>query len=546
VNASNEIHGLRSLLRAKDKEIERLQDQIKALQLSRDTVTQSIQRELDQYKSLHTELANVVRHAVKPKPATARPGGFDRTRTCFVELGRYGDIINVLPICRDVFHSTGHRPVVVVAEAFAPLFDGVGYADPLPMALETVDIQPAIKEARTKFDKVIVSQVYARGWHPSKLTPAYNVESWRLAGYLDRWADASMKLVFDRRDYRRERALISKVWPEADKPVVLINGVGHSSPFAGRAAFQARVFERWQDEVAFVDLGDIQAERIFDLVGLMELADGVVTTDTATLHLAAATLTPTVALLSDGGGWKQTSPRCNCVLKFTAGEWQSNVDAFDAAMMDWIVAYRTRKVVHTFERHPTKDPRIARAQATWGRDGWVLAPYEKYARNARSEIGDPRELPYLRDVLAHGLRVAGPRDYLVFTNDDNGLADTADAEVRRVLGRAVMATGRRSAPEDPGHIGRDLLAFRADWLRNNIELVPDFILGAPEWDLWAAAQARKLAGLTWTTETSAVDAPMCEVAIGTVLHEAHAAHWSGHQQEPASLHNKLLCGSENA
>jgi hypothetical protein len=253
--------------------------------------------------------------------------------------------------------------------------------------------------------------------------------------------------------------------------------------------------------------------------------------------LAAATAIPVIGLLSDGQGWKQTAPRCRTVLTFTAGDWLGHVDAFDAAMLGIVEAHRACRVFHAYEVHGSPDDRAARAQATGAATGWVPAPYgPAYSRDARG-IGDERALPYLKDVLAHALQSASDRDLVVFTNDDIGLPPGIDAIIRDRLSKAVMLTGRRTDASDPGHVGRDLVAFQAGWLRLNLAQIPDFILGAPAWDLWMAREARRLCGVAWTIATSASECLMCELPSGTVLHEAHVAHWAGHQESPACRWN---------
>jgi hypothetical protein len=486
--------------------------------------------------------------STEPAPSTPAP------ETCFVELGRFGDIINLLPVCRDIARKTGRPVAVTVAEPFAAVLHGVSYVRPFSLPISHLEVLPALKEARARFSNAIVTQVYANGWDPGKQCQSYNMESWRLAGYLDRWADPDIRLEFDRRDYRREREVIQKVWPTDGKPVVLFNvEAGHSSPFQEWREFQNAMIRRWQDQISFVEIGALRCERIYDMVGLMELADGLVTIDTSTLHLAAATSVPTVALLSAIGPWNQTTPRCNCRLGFPSNQWRSRMADVDEAIISFLGRPR---VIHAFDKRPESNPRIDRAQASWGVTGWIPAPYSenRYRRSAAS-IGDARNLPFLRDVLANALESAEDRDFIVYTNDDITLTPETDAEVRKLLGRAVMITGRRVeiGKENHIHYGRDLIAFRAGWLRVNIDSIPDFILGASQWDLWAACKARLLCGIGGVDEARRMigivcpksrefevfDSPSCEMKRGTVLHEPHTGTWTLDEESPSENHNRL-------
>jgi len=486
-----------------------------------------------------------------PPPPPAPTTAVDSETPCFVELGRYGDIINLLPVLEDVARTRKRPVALIVSDQFADLLEGVSYVVPIPMRLETADIQPAIKEARARFSNVIVSQVYANGWNPGKHCPSYNMDSWRLSGYLDRWADPDLKLNFDRRDYRRERSLIGKVWPTDGRPVVLVNlQAGHSSPFAQWEACQRELMARWGETIAFVEIGKLRAGRIFDLVGLMELADGLVTIDTATLHLAAATSVDTIALLSAIGPWNQSTPRCRCPLAFPCDQWQTRI----GDIHETILAMTKRpRIIHAFDRRGTQNPRIERAQASWRALDWVGAPYSeaRYKRSAK-DLGDARALPYLKDVLANALEHAEDRDYIVFTNDDITLTRETDREVRRLLAKAVMVTGRRTeiGGDRKTHPGRDLVAFRAGWLRMNMRSVPDFLLGASMWDLWAAARARQLCGIATADGarrligvivdkgSPMLDSPACEMPRGTVQHEPHVGTWTLDEASPSEAHNR--------
>lgn len=55
------------------------------------------------------------------------------TDTCILQLGRFGDIINILPLV----HKTGWP--IVVAEEFASLAQSIDYAQVIPAPVPAVD-----------------------------------------------------------------------------------------------------------------------------------------------------------------------------------------------------------------------------------------------------------------------------------------------------------------------------------------------------------------------------------------------------------------------
>ena len=503
-----------------------------------------------------------VRERVQIRPrhqtiANSKLSGSGRDQPCFVMLGRYGDIINLLPILRDVAR-TKEKPAVYVSGQFSDILEAAGYVDAIPVPNHPDDIQPVIREARRRFAEVTVTQVHAMGWTPGRLTPAYNKESWRLAGYLDRWSDPSLRLEFDRRNYPRERELIDRVIPAGEtRPIVLYNvRSAYSSPFKDHERFSRWLAAEFGEECCLVDIGSIRAGRIYDLVGLMELADCIVTIDTATLHLAGATSTPVVALLSANGPWLQSAPRRPWATAFPCNEWEENRKAVRRVIRG--VIETPVRIVHAFETHEPVSDRVLAARATWELLGWTQAPLASpYPRDARS-LGDPRDLAFLRDVVGCALETATDRDLVVLTNDDIQIAPEIEPEIRERLARTVMVTGRRldierGAPTGKMHFGRDLVGWRAGWLRHNIESVPDFILGASEWDSWAGGEARRLSGQQptrnpWIMQHGTpayraavrMDDPIAEIPTGHLRHEIHRAFWASNTKTASERHNAAL------
>ena len=84
------------------------------------------------------------------------------------------------------------------------------------------------------------------------------------------------------------------------------------------------------DRIQLVDLSGITAKRIFDLLGMYDRALCLITSDTATLHLAAAHEIPFVALQANGGGGSII--KGNCISKIRYSEIQSRAWEIPAAI----------------------------------------------------------------------------------------------------------------------------------------------------------------------------------------------------------------------
>lgn len=224
------------------------------------------------------------------------------------------------------------------------------------------------------------------------------------------------------------------------------------------------------------------------------------------------------------------------------------------------------RFIHVTERHRQPDAdserRILNAFWSWVdlyKEGVIPCHVWEYPRSSKG-IGDPRELPYLKDVLAAGLKLATePDDVVVLTNDDTVLHREVIPALTATM-RSVDACcsfrinfERENMPvtDTPvakvrqwgeSCLGRDLFAFRAGWLKLNWEAIPDFFLGEQEFDLVLTTMIRLSAGVMTTKMNFAVQQPKCEIDRGYVIHEIHARNWTNEKfaKSPAKIHNNRL------
>lgn len=227
------------------------------------------------------------------------------------------------------------------------------------------------------------------------------------------------------------------------------------------------------------------------------------------------------------------------------------------------------KFIHAVERHAQRDDdaerRVENAAASWDyhyANGMKSAQVweNNYIRSSDEEISDSRRLPFLKDVLAAGLvRAKKPDDIVLLTNDDTVLHHNVVQAMKRLLKHVDALSSFRmnfsrenmpalNAPSskirqwgESCH-GRDLFAFRAQWLRLNWEAIPDFALGAAEWDLALAALVRISAGAPISRDNFSVHDPRCEIERGLVMHETHERTWmlSEFSNSPSARHNNRL------
>jgi hypothetical protein len=462
----------------------------------------------------------------------------DNEATCYVCLGRYGDAMNALPLARLYYNQTQCKPHFMIAREFASLLDGIGYVVPHVFEGRYSEMKRAMAEAQAAYRHVVPCQVFGTPAGDKQDGKCYNLQSWVVAGEAYRFEDPDIKLVFDRRDKVRERALVDRSIERSSRPIMAVSlRKGNSSPFNGGNEMTVKLKETFGEKWQIIDLCDITAERIYDLLGIMEQASILVTSDTAFVHLAGAIPWLPVYLLSQDHPWSRTEPRCRCVGRSTYSRWEQDWKA----VCDCIEAASKFKVFHTFEVHPT-NARGKRAQCTWpvlwNGFGWVPSPLkEPYERDARS-IGDERSLPYIKDILKVGLGQAEDNDIIVFSNDDIILLPGAHKEILTALSRVpVVLFSRRDIKEFADidrqtdvtthqHFGRDVLVSRAWFLRQYWDMIPDFIIGRSDWDTYLTCLFRKLFGCIipgkWGVEM-ATTITATEGASTQMLHELHSS-----------------------
>ena len=501
-----------------------------------------------------------------------KPAMENRPDVCIIELGRFGDIINILPVARLIAERWG-KPAFMVNREFASILDGVSYVSPHIFEQNYSQVNQAIALASAKYPLVINAQLWGRGIVLVKKTKAFNLESWQIAGFETEFHNSSLLPVFDRRNLAQEAAIFNKL--SNGKPMLLIKVHGaKSAPYRNGNKLEELLRKRFESEYQVVELTSVQPAHAYDLLGLMDRARLLVTIDTMTLHLAAASGIPVVALVNSDP-WVSSIPRCNCVAKINYTEanpypekvvqlTECALQASTHRAMPGIAEINppVRKLFHAVERHDgPRDQRKELAIKTWDaiyQKGVIPCHYTKYKRSARN-IGDPRDLPYLKDVLEFAMNQAADDDIIFFTNDDNALHPNLAEALRFHVSVYGPCSSQRRELREPipsfstplsklsklgeDHIGRDLFAFTKSWLIRNFEKIPDYILGASDWDWGLLSLIRLDYGVITTRKNIEVPIHPAELQNGYVFHQFHPPHWLRPNNETGAAsqkHNRLL------
>ena len=246
----------------------------------------------------------------------------------YILLGKFGDLILMLPAWKEIHRRAGGktRVNVVVSKQYESVLEGCNYINPHIVPHHWS--QGAVK-ARTE---VHAQQVITPHWWNARDMSDdipkgdFGLDCQGLRWMIDRgeWPDYMtsmyarcgftraemmfLPLEFDNRSLNRETNLINFLNPKP--PFILYNLSGNPSPPHARE-LESHLLR--MKEFTFVSLAKIKAHRIYDLLGLMDAAEGIITCDTSTLHLAHGTKTPYIALTKNE--WAGSVPRGNCVLE---------------------------------------------------------------------------------------------------------------------------------------------------------------------------------------------------------------------------------------
>lgn len=276
----------------------------------------------------------------------------------FVLGGRTGDIIQLLPCFKAILERTGAAPIVVTTTEYSGVFDGVSYARPVAVDGNWWGSVPLLKETAQRLARGGCVLPYwstppqhedAIGWDGRNWTtlqshghqhgvnmgldPCYAASMVRRAGFtVDEWK--AMPLVFDRRDPLRESELAAHLSLDGPRPVLLYNFTGVSSPFPWGPQVLHAINHR--NRYRLINLGRVRGARIYDLLALYEHPNvrGIVTSDTATLHLAAAVAKPFVAFTVDG--WTSSIPKGNCRLEVKYNGAEFHMGEIAAEALSWL------------------------------------------------------------------------------------------------------------------------------------------------------------------------------------------------------------------
>jgi len=459
-----------------------------------------------------------------------------------VLLGANGDICAMLPFLKAEADAYGKQVRLMIAKEFAPILDGVSYVKPviwngtfhqLPQALAF--LREDVPEVRVK-----ALQIYGNPGAGCKC-PSFVPDMWRLAGRPNEW-DAH-PLVFDRRDAKREQALIESV--DDGRPMILVAGQGKSSPFLFHVELLSSIRAAFCKTHNVVDLSTVRAHRVYDLLGLYDKAEALVSIDTMHLHLSRASKVPVIALTAnDPEGWKgpmnwhASPPYRNQVFRLNYTDYEKRpmevVQAVAAAIhsvpSNWTVP--EDRILHVTSARP-RDDGAQRRHTTAARTWYFDVPHDDQTCFASGHQS-------VKAMIEEAISEHGGYDIIVLSNDDTNMVDGITSQILRACNIAGSGYAHRwdsnvpiVCPILPHEIrkltwygGCDLFCFTVAWWNQFKDDFPDMLIGCESWD-------RIMRELIKSTGGSEL--------IEAIYHERHESKWEVERMtHKGNIHNRIL------
>lgn len=218
--------------------------------------------------------------------AELRENNSDKTVKCFVQLGKYGDIINICPILLYEFQNTGKKPYFLTSWKYGDIAARMPYVEPVMWDGDWQDLKGAVKFAKSKFDNVVVTQTFGKDFPIQKKRSSFALDAWDRAGIINLWDKIPLQLQ------------VIQQFPASPKPHILFALKSQSSPFDGSEELLKLLAEAFPNHVLW-SLDNTRLVNIVDCVSLYEASDLLVTIETAHLHLSRASTKPVIAFAAN-------------------------------------------------------------------------------------------------------------------------------------------------------------------------------------------------------------------------------------------------------
>lgn len=236
-------------------------------------------------KAIHLHLSSVRRtsqeETVKPPYLMVPTCGLRNGKTAIIQLGRYGDILNILPAVKKL----GHEVDWFVLPEFANILDGIPYINPIIWDGKVEDVKAATALAtKLGYSTIIPTQVYNNPILTTVRHASFQLEQWDRIGMLQDFQESKLELTY---------SPVSRI-----PKLIGYNLEGTSSPFSEKAKFEEWLLSTLGKDYSLIKL-PTDLPSILNLLPIIGTLELLITVDTSVHYLSGVTSTPTLVLLPE-------------------------------------------------------------------------------------------------------------------------------------------------------------------------------------------------------------------------------------------------------
>ena len=206
----------------------------------------------------------------------------------YIQLGKQGDILSILPILQESYRETRCRPALIVAKEYSEILLELDWLETIIWEGDWQDLHGALRFAKIRGGVVHTPQTHGKDFPIKREHPSFQLDQWDRCGRLKEWGTLPLTLP------RREPTM-TEIPP---MPFILYCDHSQSSPFPHKEELFTILKETFPSH-SIVRCSSFRLPRLLDLLALMDAADLIVCIESMHLHLSAATRTPVIALATD-------------------------------------------------------------------------------------------------------------------------------------------------------------------------------------------------------------------------------------------------------
>jgi len=201
----------------------------------------------------------------------------------YLQLGKIGDIISILPCLHADYEETGEKSHLVVSRRYAGILEGLDYVEPVIWTGDWQDVTGALRDAKHRFGEVAIVQMHAKDYVPRRQFSSFQLDQWSRCNRLHQWG--KLPLPFP------------KAQGTIESKIILLGDHSESSPFPPIEDLNLLLTKEFPSH-RIVRLSSRNV-ALPELLALYDAAELIVTIDTMHAHFTLASKTPTIVLATD-------------------------------------------------------------------------------------------------------------------------------------------------------------------------------------------------------------------------------------------------------